>query len=103
MFRYSLEISGSCVQNINFEVNQDTGMFFCDIKKEGESSYTLIFLTVFKCDRNSEVERCYKYCYQFYLKLIALLTVLHVVQAVLPKDFKHAPKFYNVSIILLFI
>eukprot|EP00116_Pleurobrachia_bachei_P013041 sb/3473303/ len=42
------------------------------------------------------VERCYKYCYQCYSKRIALLTVLHVVQAVLPKDFKHAPKFYNV-------
>eukprot|EP00116_Pleurobrachia_bachei_P000944 sb/3461206/ len=50
--------------------------------------------------------RCYKHCYQFYLKRIALLTVLHVVQAVLPKDFKHAPKFYNVTyrtVELLFI
>eukprot|EP00116_Pleurobrachia_bachei_P008021 sb/3468283/ len=41
------------------------------------------------------MERCYKYSYQFYSKRIALLTVLHVVQAVLPEDFKHAPKFYN--------
>eukprot|EP00116_Pleurobrachia_bachei_P004613 sb/3464875/ len=44
-----------------------------------------------------QMERCYKHCYQFYLKRVALLTVLHVVQAVLPKDFKHAPKFYNVK------